>query len=219
MGLDTTMCGRFYLSVTPQVIQLLDDLDVETELSSQYNIAPTETVPIITRDGNHNQCHMARWWLTPSWSSGPDTKFSMFNARAENLENSRAYKGPFRHKRCIIPCSSFIEWQKTPSGKQPVELYQPGGVIAFAGLWDCWNDELLSCSIVTTEAASEIQPIHHRMPVMLNRETMPLWLDTRQPTDNLKPLFAPQLPHPIASRPVDTSVNNSRNKTLPIPLA
>ncbi|WP_439135398.1 SOS response-associated peptidase [Pseudomaricurvus sp.] len=209
------MCGRFNISMTPGMVGLVDELGVPVTLAERYNIAPTETVPIFYEQDGQRECHLARWWLTPSWSSGPDTKFAMFNARSETLETSRAYKAPFRHKRCVIPCSSFIEWQKTPSGKQPIELYRNEGAIAFAGLWDCWNDELLSCSIVTTEAADSIKPIHNRMPVMLDKAGMDLWLDTNQPTDKLKPLFASELAYDISHREVDAEINNSRNKVLP----
>ena len=93
------------------MIRYLDELGVDATLHDQYNIAPTESVPIIFEKQGKRECHLARWWLTPGWSSGPDTKFSMFNARAENLETSRAYKGPYHHSRCIIPASSFIEWK------------------------------------------------------------------------------------------------------------
>lgn len=210
------MCGRFNISMTKGMVDLVDDLGVSVTLAEQYNIAPTEAIPIFYEQEGKRECHMARWWLTPSWSSGPDTKFAMFNARSENLETSRAYKGLFHHKRCVIPCSSFIEWQKEPSGKQPIELFREDGAIAFAGLWDCWNDEIISCTIITTDAAPEIEAIHNRMPVMLDHDARNRWLDMSQPSDDLKDLFEPRLPYPIAHRQVDPVINNSRHKVLPV---
>ncbi|GAB3097243.1 SOS response-associated peptidase [Aestuariicella hydrocarbonica] len=212
------MCGRFNISMTPGLVQLLDELGVPIVLREQYNIAPTESVPIFYEIDGERSCHPARWWLTPSWSSGPDTRFSMFNARAETLESSRAFKGPFHHKRCVIPCSSFLEWQKTPDGKQPIELYREDGAIALAGLWDCWNEELLSCALVTTAADECLKAIHHRMPVMLDSAGINLWLDTSQPLEDLQPLLAPRLRYTIAHRRVDPAINNSRSKVLPVPL-
>lgn len=212
------MCGRFNISMTAGMETLLEDLGVAVNLGEHYNIAPTESVPIFYEQEGQRQCHLARWWLTPSWSSGPDTRYSMFNARAENLDTSRAYKGPFHHKRCVIPCSSFIEWKHMAEGKQPFELFRPDGAIALAGLWDCWNDELLSCCIVTTAAAKSIKPIHTRMPVMLDRQGMDAWLDIQQPTDNLQALFAAKLPYAIEHRMVDPAINNSRVKELPRPV-
>ena len=41
------MCGRFNLEKKSEVDQLLDELGVTFDYRSQYNIAPTETIPII----------------------------------------------------------------------------------------------------------------------------------------------------------------------------
>ncbi len=212
------MCGRFNINQTPGLQSLLEALGTQVTLANQYNIAPTESVPVIYEAEGRRSCHPARWWLTPAWSSGPDTRFSMFNARAETLEKSRAFKGPFRHRRCVIPCTSFVEWKTEGGHKQPWEIFRPDGAIAFAGLWDLWGDELLSCCIVTTAASEALSAIHNRMPVMLDRAGCDLWLDTAQPTDQLAPLMQADTPHPLSYRPVHTSINNARHKVLPEPL-
>ena len=48
-----------------------------------------------------------------------------------------------------------------------------------AGIWQDWQREgqhISSCAIVTTEANSKIQEIHHRLPVILNSKEWSLWL-------------------------------------------
>lgn len=212
------MCGRFNIIGGPAINKLMADVMGSAEapeLATQLNIAPTESVPVVLQQNGANELHLARWWLTPSWSSGPDTKFAMFNARAEGLESSRAYKGPFHHKRCILPVSSYIEWQKTESGKQPIEIYREDEAIAFAGLWDVWNDELLSCSVVTTAASTSMAPIHNRMPVMLDQQGIALWLNRQSTVAELQTLFTPNLVYPLMARPVDKTINNARVKELP----
>jgi putative SOS response-associated peptidase YedK len=219
------MCGRFNLLATPGVDELLEVLGVDAQLGDRVNIAPTEAVAIIIEprqdevglygQTGKRQCHMARWWLTPSWSSGPDTRFAMFNARAETLHTSRAYKGPFRHKRCLIPATSFVEWRQQEGGKQPIEVFAPKQPLIFAGLWDCWNDELLSCTIITTEATPAMRDIHKRMPVMLGSDEMKQWLNPEASTDELKPLLASHLPYALRARPINKRYSNSRDKTLP----
>ena len=52
--------------------------------------------------------------------------------------------------------------------------------MTFAGLWDRWkmNDqELVTCTIITTRANKMISPIHERMPVILDEEARRTWLD------------------------------------------
>lgn len=210
------MCGRYNIVKTSSMDTWFKNMGIDGSLQDQYNIAPTETVPIIFENQGKRECHLARWWLTPSWSSGPDTKFSMFNARSETLETSRAFKGPYRHKRCVLPASSFIEWQKTADGKQAIEIFSADDKpIVMAGLWDCWNEELISCTIVTTKAAPSIEAIHSRMPVMLDDESTNRWLDMSCSTDELKDLFTSELHVPLHARKVHKSIGNSRLKEQP----
>lgn len=207
------MCGRYHFMYTPAMEALFAALGVSATPGNHANLAPTDDVPIIFEQQGSRECHLARWWLTPKWSKGPDTKFSMFNARAENLESSRAFKGPFHHQRCLVPASAFIEWQRLENGKQPIEICrddeQP---LLFAGLWENWNDELLSCAIITTAAAPAMQGIHSRMPVMLEWDNVADWLSADTPVEQLMPLFTSRLPQCLRATPVSKSINNARNK-------
>ena len=68
-----------------------------------------------------------------------------------------------------------------------------------AGLWESWKDPevdqsptIQSCTIITTEANATIKQLHDRMPVLLNQEDLPMWLDpefesTQALNDLLKP--------------------------------
>jgi putative SOS response-associated peptidase YedK len=55
--------------------------------------------------------------------------------------------------------------------------------MALAGLWDRWQppaeeqSPLTSCTIITTAANPDMQPIHQRMPVILEPENWREWLD------------------------------------------
>jgi putative SOS response-associated peptidase YedK len=46
-----------------------------------------------------------------------------------------------RRKRCVVVCQGFYEWlKKGPGGKEKVPHYtkrKAGGLMWFAGLWDC----------------------------------------------------------------------------------
>ena len=96
------MCGRFNYVISDGMVSLLDEFGVTVSGTTRYNLAPTESVPIIRQVSGLNQLLEARWWLVPSWSDGPSNQFAMFNTRAENLDTSRAFKEPFKHKRCLI---------------------------------------------------------------------------------------------------------------------
>ncbi len=214
------MCGRFNITDDPTVHALLQQLGVDLgPLPVRYNLAPTDQVPVIHYWEGQRLISDMRWWLVPHWSGGPTTKYAMFNARVESLESSRAYQGSFRHKRCIIPAESFIEWRLQDGEKIPYLFSIVDQAIAFAGIWDYWTDgveHILSCAIVTTEASPEYQQYHSRMPVMLNDEGAELWLEEKQQPNNLYTLFDPELSFPLQAAAIDTQCNNARNKTVPI---
>jgi putative SOS response-associated peptidase YedK len=49
-----------------------------------------------------------------------------------------------------------------------------GGVLSFAGLLDKWKDpetdeQVVSCTIIVTDANALMRPIHDRMPMLLDK--------------------------------------------------
>ena len=217
------MCGRFNITDDAYLQALLKSLgiDIGPLPRPRYNIAPTDRVPVIHELDGKRALTQMRWWLVPSWSDGPSQKYAMFNARSETLAKSRAFRGPFKRTRAVIPASSFIEWQKTASGKQPYLIEQQDSALAFAGLWDLWErdgEQIYSCSIVTTDAARGFEWLHNRMPVMLDSDDVAQWLNHDQNSEELTALFKPTLSVPLVITPIEPAINNSRNKDVPKPI-
>jgi putative SOS response-associated peptidase YedK len=213
------VCGRFNVLQTPGLEALLADLGCPPLASAtQINVAPTEQVALARRDADTGtRLDDARWWLTPAWAKDLSQKYAMFNARSEGLTRSPAFRKPFAQQRGLIPMSSFVEWRGASGNKQPWLITSPYEALAVAALWDVWRGDesaapLLSCTIVTTEAAEAFQPWHKRMPVMLTDLEWDRWLDNTQTIDASDPIFAPVLKHPLRLVPINRSVGNSRNK-------
>ncbi len=209
------MCGRFNVIDSPGLQGLLRDLGIEINLPTRTNIAPTEAVGLVRRTEGRPQLDAARWWLTPSWAPAVDQKYSMFNARAETLATSRAFRTPFRRHRGIVPMSSFIEWRTEDGVKQPWLVTNSEQAFAAAALWDVWEGDgspLLSCTLVTTAAAQAFVPWHKRMPVVLEAAEMERWLDNDHEVAADDPLFRSQLKSPWQLQRVSRDVSNARNK-------
>lgn len=210
------MCGRFNVIDSPGLRQLLRDLGVDLQLPSRANLAPTESVPLVREMEGQRQIAEARWWLTPSWAPGVDQKYAMFNARSETLSSSRAFRAPFKRQRGIVPMSSFIEWRVEEGVKRPWRISSRESALAVAALWDIWvgeNKPLLSCSLVTTEAAPEFTPWHRRMPVLLARDEFARWLDNTRPVAANDPLFRSELKFDWELGRLPREVGNARNKS------
>lgn len=215
------MCGRFNVIDDPFTQDLLEQLGIKTRLETRYNIAPTEDIQVVLQEEGENRLRHMRWWLIPSWVKEPGTRYSMFNARAESIEKSPAFRGPFKRQRCIIPASSFIEWKTVGGEKHPYEIRPLDQAFAFAGLWDHWGqgaERIYSCTILTTDAVSGFQQIHNRQPVLLPQDALGRWLDPDIEGPNLVDLLRPQLPVNLEVIECNADINNSRHKHAPVPV-
>jgi putative SOS response-associated peptidase YedK len=160
---------------------------------------------------------LVRWGLIPSWSKGPDSRFSMINARVETVAQKPAYRAAFRYRRCLIPADGFYEWRAAGAGKQPYVLRpRDGAPLAFAGLWEHWQDangnELESCTILVRAADEQVKPVHERMPVIMTPDSFGLWLDIHaQKPQPLETLLAVQQAPELEIYPVGRAVNNPRS--------
>ena len=210
------MCGRYNIHDDPWLQTLLKELGVDVRIPTRVNIAPTEPVPVVFEEEGKRCLREMRWWLVPSWAPEIDQRYSMFNAKAETLATSRAFRGPLRHRRCILPASSFIEWTAADGRRQPWLIRPEHGAIAFAGLWDVWEKEgncLESCTIITTGSAPGIDRLHDRMPVMLREQDFARWLDVETPLGDPSDILYSRLPHAFVLAPLSPAINNSRHKS------
>ena len=229
------MCGRFTNMMTWTELHdtyraFLDyriEKDIEKgdpedeEWDGNINIAVTTRVPVLRYIEGKGRFDLMRWGLVPAWSKEIG-KFATHNARGEELAGKPTFRGAWRAgRRCVIPASSFFEWKKLdPAGKEK-QPYAIGlgnkGPLALAGLWEEWKPKdgppLLSCTIITTEPNSLMEPIHNRMPVILGDEDIAKWLG-KEPADNdaivamLKPFDASRM----TAWPVSKAVGNVKNK-------
>jgi putative SOS response-associated peptidase YedK len=210
------MCGRFTLTIDPMHLQQAFPWAViPDDLPPRYNVAPSQPIAVIPNTGE-NKLTMFKWGLIPSWSKDPSIGDRMINARSETLAEKPSFRNAYRRRRCLILSDGFYEWQQNPDlkTKQPVYIrFNDGRPFAFAGLWEIWNSpdgsEIRSCTIITTQPNSLLQPIHNRMPVLLPSDAYPEWLDTeeRMP-DKLNHLLVPYPPEQMVAYPVSRLVNS-----------
>lgn len=115
------------------------------------------------------------WGFEESWKLGV-----VFNTRIESATKP-AWRDSMEHRRCIILVASFFETHKdetvtSPRTGKPIkrkyEFRVPGEDVILIGC--TWKGDHFS--MVTTEANPDMAPIHHRMPLVVRQEELPLWL-------------------------------------------
>jgi len=177
------MCGRYTLSYKAEELQLsLGITDVPQGWEARYNIAPTQPIPAIINEKQRNIEYLY-WGLVPSWAKDISIGSKMINARSETIMEKPSFKSSFQRRRCLVLADGFYEWKKSATGKSSIPYYfqlKDQSLFAFAGIYDIWNSpdggEFWSGSIITTVANPLVSPIHERMPVILDREDMWIWL-------------------------------------------
>ena len=176
-----------------------------------YNVAPTTSISAVVKrhsepdDESTRRVRLMRWGLVPPWAKtaedgGPDTKGPLLiNARADKVTTSPAFRNSAKGKRCLVPMDGWYEWRpngELASGKKapktPFYMYGGDGEPLFmAGLWSTWRPKeaakdsspLLSCTIITTDAAAQLSDIHDRMPLTISEADWDRWLDPDAPVD------------------------------------
>lgn len=148
-------------------------------------------MPVLT-NAQPNVITELQWGLIPHWVK--DTKQAnematmCLNAKIETVEEKPSFRESAKHKRCVIPATSFYEWKWLDSkgkSKQKFEISMEGEeLFAFGGLWSDWTNKetgevIQTFSIVTTSANALMEEIHNikkRMPLILKPTEVEQWL-------------------------------------------
>lgn len=212
------MCGRYARHSSVHEFAELFGAQAELDLAPSFNVAPTQGVLAAREAPSGERCLvLLRWGLVPYWSKGPDSRYSMINARADTVDSKPAYRAAFRRRRCLIAMNGFYEWQRAAAGKQPFFIgLLDGGPFAVAGLWERWQDPdgrvIESCAVVTTDANERLAEIHDRMPVILAPDAYRAWLDPGcADVALLKALLRPYPAEALLAYPVSRHVNSVAN--------
>lgn len=214
------MCGRFAQFRGIEALRHHFPVDiVNIEITPNYNVAPTQEIPCITRRNSQNHLVQFQWGLVPFWAKGPGTGNRLINARSESVATKPSFKNAFKKRRCLIPADGFYEWKGSKGAKQPMFLTLPDKrPFAFAGLWEVWHNKgdretsLHSCALLTRQAGESVMPIHDRMPVILKPDAYHPWLDPdHQDIASLRDIINTGIHTALASYPVSKEVNAVKN--------
>ncbi len=212
------MCGRYSFSQHPEKTIPIFKVQESTDFYPRYNIAPSQTAPVIINVDGTRVLDLYRWGLIPSWAKDRKIGYKMINARCETVGDKPAYRGLVNKRKCVVLADGFYEWkkEKDEKSKTPMRIFlKSEEPMAFAGLWDEWRDAegqlLRSYTILTTSANPLLNEIHDRMPVIIRPEMMDSWLDPGVDIKEMEEVFEPYPDQEMAYYPVSKLVNSPRN--------
>lgn len=171
------MCGRYFLKLSPERLQQIFGTENCVQFSPSDNITPLQMSPMIVQ----RRMGQARWGLLPDYAQSDDKGLcaKLKNARSETITEKQSFALAWKKgRRCLIPASGFLEWpEEKIKGHPPFKIYvQDAEAIAFAGIWTK-RDDLVTFTVLTKAATSELSKIHSRMPVAFRPEQVRSWFD------------------------------------------
>ncbi len=218
------MCGRYSL-FTPQTdLEERFDVTFGFDFEPRYNAAPSQRLPVIT-DADRGRVSRLEWGLVPRWAD--DTGERHINARSETAAEKPAFADAYENRRCLVPADGFYEWTKQADGKRPYRVcLENDRPFAMAGLWERFTPKtkqtglgefadggsgtsesrsIETFTILTTEPNEVVEPLHHRMAVVLDPGEETAWLEGEDVP------FEPAPSDRFRSYPVSRAVNSPAN--------
>jgi len=190
------------------------DEDVQTSIK-KYNIPPTTNIPIFTNKFHYIK---AQYGLIPYFSK--DNKTININARSESVDIKKSFENSFRYKRCLIPLNGWYEWKDLGEYKKPYFIHSSlNNTLVGAGIYDEWYDNkqnkiIISVALLTCEPNDLIKKIHHRMPVLLDKQNYKDWLNLNSSNEKLKLLCKMYDNEKLKYHEVSNEVNKVSNDSI-----
>lgn len=210
------MCGRVAVKRSAKDYQTALGLNgVREEFPPNYNLAPTEGLPVVANTGE-KKIEVYRWGFVAGRTGTAGKAY--INVKAETVAKIGLFGSALRSKRCLVLADGFYEWKTEGKRKTPFLIQRRDGApLALAGIWQqprsADQPGIRSCAIITTRPDERMAALHDRMPVVLDPSAFELWLtpETVAP-DELLPLLAPPGNTVLVETEVSSLVNNVRNK-------
>ena len=206
------MCGRFAsyknLNKLKNIFNICNS-DFDTTLS--YNISPGQDVNIVLNYKLDNYLLSSNWGYNFINSKTKNNQ-SVINSRIETINSKLLFKDSFLKRKCIIPANGYFEWSEKEGEKKPYYIQLGDGeLIYFAGVWrkeKYNNDKRRVFSIITKAADSNINKIHHRMPLVLNANAAQDYLELKGDNLNFNNFEDVDLKFTEVSKYVNSPKNN-----------
>lgn len=172
------MCGRYYVddNTAGEIEKLVGQMDENRRQKSLQaagrivagDIHPGNDAPVLSGQGSSICCQWQQWGFP-----GFQGKSLIFNARCESALEKPLFRESILHRRIVVPATWFYEWN---SKKEKNTFRRRNTPLLFmAGFCKRYEDGE-HFVILTTAANASMEPVHDRMPLILERREITEWV-------------------------------------------
>ena len=183
------MCGRYNFTAeqSEEVRDILEKLNekLHGKEARAGEVFPTNLAPILIEEKKIVEPALSIWGF-PKY----EQKGVIINARAESAFEKRTFRDSLLNRRCIIPSTGFYEWD---SEKRKFLFRLEGtNALYMAGLYMYYMEEMRFV-ILTTDANDSMKEIHDRMPLVIPKNEIGIWLLDYSATNEILHRVPPML--------------------------
>ena len=169
-GEEKGMCGRYYVDddTAREIEKLVHQVDRKLHGTGNGDIHPSENALVLTGRKTSLSAEVMKWGFPQYRGKG-----LLINARSETVLDKRMFRDSVLHRRCIIPAKHFYEWDRS---KEKVSFFRENSpVIYMAGFYNRFQEEDRFI-ILTVPANVSVEPVHDRMPLILEEQEIQDWV-------------------------------------------
>ena len=178
------MCGRDYVDdeTAKEIEKIVRSVDEKLKKEAAKGIKlqakdihPTDQAPVLVSSAGGLRCELQKWGFP-----GFVDKQLVINARSESAMEKKMFCDSVEHRRAVIPAAGFYEWNRHKEKSTFTRKDSP--VLYMAGIYSRYENEDRFV-ILTTAANESMEPVHDRMPLILNKDEIMPWLLERSRTE------------------------------------
>lgn len=158
------MCRRYMFEPDKNdtIKQIYQTIETNNQQIKTGQVFPGNVSAVLVLSGNGESTPVPMYW------GRMNHDIDMFyNARAETVLENKLFAGAFKANRCVFPTNGFFEW--TPDEIKYYFDYTEDQTLYICGFYWQLQDGCRSC-MLTTAADQSVQPIHDRMPLIIEEK-------------------------------------------------
>lgn len=179
------MCCRFYVDddAEDRIRSAVRQFDPQRQHVRTGDIHPADLASVISERNRELYVSDMRWGFLQQ-------EKLLINARAESAGRKVTFADSLRERRCVMPAAGFYEWNRS---REKVTFTWDGHPLFYlAGFYRRYGDGN-HFIVLTREANDSMKPVHDRMPLILDEETIGAWILEDGKTEEILSAPAPQL--------------------------
>ena len=180
------MCGRYRIEdrIIDESYHIISILTLTEETGRHKNrdgdgngngdgngsrdVFPSDTAPVIVNDNSEPAIRRIKWGIR-GFRKGQ----LIINARSESVMEKPMFRNGILHSRLVVPSAGFYEWN---GEKEKNTFVRPDGRGLYMAGFSVGDGEDERFTILTTAANRSVEPVHERMPLVLEENEIADWL-------------------------------------------